>query len=587
MIKQHNESAVNFALAGIMSFIIAMILLFFLWQNITTEKQMTELQTTGQRLAKVVASQNFAEGDAKTFAEFAQLVKSFNQQWDDFKQLQKNYPIEKIKEIDEIKDQLNTHAPKWLALQKDIVAQTLAKKELYSNTQKMRQMNDELLNMLLRANADKQQILTVQQISLNLSQSELVYKRQIEGLVSGTMHSEEEWYPFYDIDDLLKAILNGSDKYPDIVKINDITAVKKVENEIILYNKIKELNNNFNLFLYKTPSPKNIIKNLNAQFLSLNNKSFFIIRYVGYIFCLFFIFYIFINYRRSKKAKPVGILIFVWVIVVVTYVDISSKSKEIIYQIYKIQDTTKNINSLFANIDSYNDSIFEIFKLILSLKEQSLDFNKIDMDIKYIKKYNLIFEIINQNFQKIKTYEMDYIDFRKNKGLLSMNFSLRENIYMYYSDENIIKHQIQYLLLIKELEQRLSILYDYSVFSYYYYNKSILEDPIDLTLSDYIAILRKNPNMANADYTIDPEIQNKIKTLNTEIEAFKESFRAALAVKEAALAIRDKNLELNAELTRLYNQQIIKELMIMTLYSWLCVFFCGVGYVRAIKAEKK
>ena len=106
-------------------------------------------------------------------------------------------------------------------------------------------------------------------------------------------------------------------------------------------------------------------------------------------------------------------------------------------------------------------------------------------------------------------------------------------------------------------------------------------------MSDYIATLRKNPNIANTDYTIDPEIQNKIKTLNTEIESFKQSFRAALAVKEAALAIRDKNLELNAELTRLYNQQITKELMIMTLYSWLCVLFCGYGYVRAIKAEQK
>ena len=92
----------------------------FLWQSITTEKQITELQTTGQRLAKIVDSQAFAEGDAKSFAEFAQLVKSFNQQWDDFKQLQNNYPIEKIKEIDGMKNTLNTQAPKWLALQKEI-----------------------------------------------------------------------------------------------------------------------------------------------------------------------------------------------------------------------------------------------------------------------------------------------------------------------------------------------------------------------------------------------------------------------------------------------------------------------------------
>lgn len=250
MIKQDNPSVLGFALAGMISLVIAMILLFFLWQNITTEKQITQLQTTGQRLAKVVTSQAFTEGDAKSFSEFAQLVKSFNQQWDDFKQLQNNLSIEKIKEIDEIKDQLNTHAPKWIALQKDIVAQILAKKELYSNTQKMRQMNDELLNMLLRANADKQQILTIQQISLNLSQSEIIYKEQLDGLgAGGIFHPEDVWRPVTDIDDLLEAFLHGnSDK--GVAKIDNLIARKTLEHEANLYKKNNQL---INLFYKNVP----------------------------------------------------------------------------------------------------------------------------------------------------------------------------------------------------------------------------------------------------------------------------------------------------------------------------------------------
>ena len=71
-IKQHHKLAVNFAVLGATTFVIATILLFFLWQNITTEKQITELAD----LMKAMFSKEELANMEASFNAFVELQNS-------------------------------------------------------------------------------------------------------------------------------------------------------------------------------------------------------------------------------------------------------------------------------------------------------------------------------------------------------------------------------------------------------------------------------------------------------------------------------------------------------------------------------
>lgn len=250
------------------------------------------------------------------------------------------------------------------------------------------------------------------------------------------------------------------------------------------------------------------------------------------------------------------------------------------------------MDEIIDKVDDRNLKDIDFYKIKYIFNELSKKWHELEKihtnNIDEVISLDYIFEEFKIKEEIIDKNKKDFIDLSgKSDKIIDSILYVQDTLILYDDIISVNKYSIENLLMMKELLQRIYTIKSYYDFAYYSNHKAILNESIDLTLSDYIATLRKNPNMANADYSIDPEIQNKIQTLNIEIESFKKSFRAALAVQEAVLAIHDKNLELNAELTRLYNQQIIKELMIMTLYSWLCVFFCGYGYMRAIKVEQK
>jgi len=57
-------------------------------------------------------------------------------------------------------------------------------------------------------------------------------------------------------------------------------------------------------------------------------------------------------------------------------------------------------------------------------------------------------------------------------------------------------------------------------------------------------------------------------------------------VREAEAAIYRNVPELKPALIKLNNHKLNRGLMLLTLCSWLCVFACAYGYVRALKIGK-
>ena len=109
-LKQQNQPAFNFALAGLLALLITVIASILLGYSLVQQKQLSKqvanLQKVGQRLGNFSANTRLIHGESAAFTEFEQLVKSFNQQWSNFKQ-QPDYPVEKIKYADEIWESIN------------------------------------------------------------------------------------------------------------------------------------------------------------------------------------------------------------------------------------------------------------------------------------------------------------------------------------------------------------------------------------------------------------------------------------------------------------------------------------------------
>ena len=160
-LKQQNEAAFNFALAGIITFCLAIIGLAYLFNDVMEQKQIAkqvgDLQMIENRIQTIISSKKLAYGEKVAFLEFENNVNAFNKQWFDFKR-KYHYSTKTIKEVDEVWQRINSNAKNALSKQKDMRALKLVVDDMLLNLEPMNKMSQELVNFLQANQADGQQI---------------------------------------------------------------------------------------------------------------------------------------------------------------------------------------------------------------------------------------------------------------------------------------------------------------------------------------------------------------------------------------------------------------------------------------------
>lgn len=170
-LKQQNEVAFNFALAGLIALLLAVSSLVLLWHGLIEQrqiaKQVGDLQMIESRIETIVMSKKLAVGEEKAFLEFEGQVNNFNQQWTEFKQ-QHDDSDKKIKAVDVVWQRINSNAQIILAKKKDMMTLRDVLLQVNRNFKAMYKMNDNLISVLLIANSDKNHLLLAKELTLLL-----------------------------------------------------------------------------------------------------------------------------------------------------------------------------------------------------------------------------------------------------------------------------------------------------------------------------------------------------------------------------------------------------------------------------------
>lgn len=251
-LKQQNEVAFNFALAGVIALLLAMSGLLLLWHGLIEQrqiaKQVGDLQMRASRIETIVINKKLAVGEEKAFLEFEGHIKNFNQQWTQLKQ-QHNYSDKTIKEVDVVWQRINSNAQIILAKKKDMMTLRDVLLQVNLNFKAMYKMNDNLISVLLIANSDKNHLLLAKELTLLL----LRVEKQIHFPFLGDDNAVCACDSFDRESEEIAEILNGfwaGDSNLGIEKIDNTKVREIIEKQIILYKKI---HSRANTILQMTP----------------------------------------------------------------------------------------------------------------------------------------------------------------------------------------------------------------------------------------------------------------------------------------------------------------------------------------------
>jgi twitching motility protein PilJ len=240
-LKQQNEAAFNFALAGMVALILSVIGLALLVHGLTEQKQIAkqvgDLQITSRTIEAIVSSSKLDFGEVAAFLEFEKSVNSFNQQWTEFKQ-QHNYSDKTIKELETVWQRINRNAQKILLMKKDMMALKAVVDEAFVDLKTMYKMNDELVSILLSHNVNSRQVLMAKELTVLLFREERSIASIYNGDENAVISEDDFGYGnLHQIGMVLNGFLSG-DLDEGIKKIEDVKAREVIENQMILYKKI-------------------------------------------------------------------------------------------------------------------------------------------------------------------------------------------------------------------------------------------------------------------------------------------------------------------------------------------------------------
>lgn len=315
-LKQQNEAAFNFALAGIMALLLAIIGLAYLFNDVMEQKQIAkqvgDLQMIENRIQTIMSSKKFAYGEKVAFLEFENNVNAFNKQWFEFKG-KYHYSTKVIKEVDEVWQSINDNAQIIVAKKKELMILREVLLNVNGFLKSMYQMNDDLINSMLTFNADRSYQLLAKELTVLLLRVEKQINFPFLGdenavCACDTFERESE-----NIVDILNGFLLGNPEM-GIDKIKHIKVREIIEKQITLYEKIHSHVNTIRLMTPEifqvretqvaisrdSPQLKSALSKLNNHQLNKGLIVFVVCIWLVFFACMFG----FLRALTSSEAKP-------------------------------------------------------------------------------------------------------------------------------------------------------------------------------------------------------------------------------------------------------------------------------------------
>ena len=278
------------------------------------------------------------------------------------------------------------------------------------------------------------------------------------------------------------------------------------------------------------------------------------------------------------------------------------EQKQIAKQVGDLQISGRSIGAIVSSKLVLGEEVAfnEFEKSVNSFNQQWADFKQEhDYSDKTIKELDTVWQRINRNSQNILSNKKEMMTYKdiidevlvKLKTMYKMNDELVNVLLSHNAESNqlVIAKNLT-VLLIREERAIKSIYYGDE-------NAVISEDAFGDRSLEEVAMVLNGFLSGDPDYGIkkieDVKAREIIKNEMVFCEKMKSHANAILKmspmlfqVREAEAAIYRNVPELKPALIKLNNHKLNTGLMVLTLCSWLCVFVCGYGYVRALKTGK-
>ena len=279
------------------------------------------------------------------------------------------------------------------------------------------------------------------------------------------------------------------------------------------------------------------------------------------------------------------------------------EQKQIAKQVGDLQISGRSIESIVVTnrLTCGEEAAFAEFeKSVNSFNQQWTDFKQQhNYSAKTIKEIDTVWQRINRNSQNILSNKKEMMTYKdiidevlvKLKTMYKMNDELVNVLLSHNAESNqlVIAKNLT-VLLIREERAIKSIYYGDE-------NAVISEDAFGDRSLEEVAMVLNGFLSGDPDYGIkkieDVKAREIIKNEMVFCEKMKSHANTILKmspmlfqVREAEAAIYRNVPELKPALIKLNNHKLNTGLMVLTLCSWLCVFACGYGYLRALKTGK-
>jgi hypothetical protein len=612
MAKISNKKAFNVMLLSCFVLLFSSAATFLLWHSMMLKKQVNDLNMTIDHFNNLRYSKEFANGEDKAFIEFKRLIKKLNYQC--YNLDKSKYPEEAFKKIELARKRININAQKLIAMQADYKEVKNERKQVFINLEKMREINESLVNQLLQEKTDKNHILAAKQISKNLSTTEFEYRLFFEGLGYPYPEPDEYGRDFSHIGSTLNSLWKGGEidltySYQIIDKINSPNVRKTLENEMNLYKKMRyNPNSSEDNVSYYYQAKDFSTGELWSTLLMLNEKinyeetiKIYVKKVDLWLICgwylVFFMFYI-------KYRKEVGGILKLILILPLLLSLLSNFSgfydgyeiKNIKTEVDGLLDEERNIRVFIRENIQLSptvkvDAFVKLNAMVEAFDKKWQIFRKKHHDkAQYINKIQSSVNQLHKNIKFVKLHQKELIYFYESyststSAIIDTEFEIMSDFNENYNKNN---YSVRDLLVMMELGDRLGRLYKYVQFAYTNKHRAILNHHIDFTLADYIKQLPIDTS--ESDGSLPPKKIQKINDILIALESSKHHFLIWWEFEKLISDLDRQDYELSEYFMKLEKDhasfQDSKGLIVFTISAWLCVLVCGYGYVSALRTRK-
>ncbi len=278
------------------------------------------------------------------------------------------------------------------------------------------------------------------------------------------------------------------------------------------------------------------------------------------------------------------------------------EQKQIAKQVGDLQITGRSIESIVVTnrLTCGEEAAFAEFeKSVNSFNQQWTDFKQQhNYSAKTIKEIDTVWQRINRNAQRVLSKKNDMMVLKL--ALDDMLLNLKPMHKMSEDLVNVLlsnQADAQQIVIAKEvsiflirIEREIKSIYigdENAVISEDNFGDRSFEK-VAIVLNGFLSGDQNEGIKQIEDEKIREIIKNEMilyKKIDSHANTILKMSPMLFQVREAEAAIYRNVPELKPALIKLNNHKLNTGLMVLTLCSWLCVFACGYGYVRALKTR--